>query len=142
MRSTGKREIMNLHKITITIPGKPIPLKRSRSSKQTNKHYDPQKQEKLFYGLHMKKQFKCEPLCCPIELQLQFHMPIPSSLSKKKQLELEEKPHTKRVDLDNLIKFTLDAANNILYTDDSLVYSIAAQKTYSKEPKTIITICK
>lgn len=90
----------------------------------------------------MKKQFNSDPLCCPIELHLQFHMPIPKSLSKKKQLALEGKPHTKHIDLDNLCKFVLDAANNILYKDDSMVYSISAQKTYNKEPKTIITICK
>ena len=52
--------------------------------------------------------------------------------------------HTKKPDIDNLIKFLLDSLNGVFFKDDSQVVSIRANKEYVKsikqEAKTIINI--
>lgn len=119
----------------ITIPGKPIPLKRHRHSH--NKTYDPQKKEKLAYGLLIKKAFNQEPLHGPLALNLYFSFKAPKKTPKKQSLPF---PHHKRPDLDNLIKFILDASNTILYHDDSQIVSITALKVYDKIDQTVIQL--
>ena len=119
----------------IMIPGKPIPLKRPRFA--NNKAYDSQKPEKLYYGLLMKKGFNSEPLCCPVEIALDFAFQIPKSKSTKIN---SNHPHTSIPDLDNLIKFVKDAGNGILWRDDCLIHSVIARKFYDTYPYTKITI--
>ena len=50
--------------------------------------------------------------------------------------------HTKKPDIDNLIKFVLDALSgqNGFFLDDNLIESIYAKKIYSDNPKTMILI--
>lgn len=69
-------------------------------------------------------------------------MPIPKSLSKKKKALLTGQPCTshKLGDLDNLAKNCMDAANGVLYKDDSQVYELHTYKVYSGRPRTEITI--
>lgn len=69
-------------------------------------------------------------------------MPIPKSYSKKARLKSIGEPHQKKPDISNLIKFTEDALNEILWEDDSVIAEIKAKKIYSEEPKTIITVEK
>ena len=77
----------------------------------------------------------------PIFMSLNFYMQIPESASKKKQDALLGIPHDKRPDLDNLIKFVLDVCNGLLFKDDAQVVKITAAKTWSKIPRTDITLC-
>ena len=65
-------------------------------------------------------------------------MPIPASISEKKWKA--GIIHTKKPDLDNLIKFVKDCANGILWHDDSQVVTIEAAKLYSEEPETRILL--
>lgn len=65
-------------------------------------------------------------------------MPIPKKLSKKNRMLVVGIPHSKRPDLTNLIKFTEDALNGVLWEDDSIIYEIYAKKVYGETPKTVI----
>ncbi len=65
-------------------------------------------------------------------------MPIPASMPKKK-LKADVQ-HTKKPDLDNLIKFVKDCANGVLWHDDSQVNNIQASKLYSVSPSTVIIL--
>jgi Holliday junction resolvase RusA-like endonuclease len=71
-----------------------------------------------------------------------FFMPIPASASKKQRALMEgcAVPHTKKPDLDNLIKFVKDCANGILWDDDSQVTAITAAKAYYPHPATEIQV--
>ena len=69
-------------------------------------------------------------------------MPIPKSYSKTARLKAVGEPHQKKPDISNLIKFTEDALNEVLWEDDSCISEITAKKVYSEEPKTIITVEK
>ena len=70
---------------------------------------------------------------------LQFGMPIPKSISKKKRAEL--KYVSKKPDIDNLVKAVLDAINQVgIWEDDSQIAVLETSKTYSEEPGCTILI--
>lgn len=116
-----------------TVNADPVPWMRAGLNK-TNRFYDQQVQSKIAFGLIVAKQHKNkEPHSKPISLDLQFHIKQPKS--RKEIIPMGVKP-----DLDNLIKFVLDALNDVLWIDDKIITTIHAHKQYSHEPKTIITI--
>tara|TARA_R100001443_G_C3252267_1_gene153554 strand:- start:46 stop:348 length:303 start_codon:yes stop_codon:yes gene_type:complete len=63
------------------------------------------------------------------ELEMEFHIPMPKSWSKKKKAEMEGKPNRSRPDSDNLAKAVLDA----LLPEDSTVWSLNIIKRWSRE---------
>lgn len=65
------------------------------------------------------------------QLMVDFYMPMPKSLSKKKKKELLGYPHKHRPDLDNLVKAVLDC----LWEEDSIVSEIHATKQWAEEGK-------
>lgn len=68
---------------------------------------------------------------------LSFYLPIPRSWSKKKQLEMEGQPHQQRPDIDNCLKFFLDA----LMKEDCTVWHIQELRKYwSNHPRIEITL--
>ena len=82
-----------------------------------------------------------KPLDEALRLTAIFHMPIPTSMSKKKRnLAINKflRP-TKRPDLDNLTKIK-DALNKVFWTDDAVIVEEFLYKVYSETPKTEITI--
>jgi Holliday junction resolvase RusA-like endonuclease len=118
----------------ITIPGKPIPLQRPRLG--PSKIYDQQKKQKNETAILITAQTDFPPDSDGVAIELIFHMKIPKGKKKK----LLNKPHTKRPDIDNLIKFYLDVCNGLLYEDDAQIYTIKASKIYGEEEKTELTI--
>ena len=75
-----------------------------------------------------------------LAVSLLFVMPIPQSYSKKKKVELMGEPHTKKPDLDNLVKAVLDGLNGVAYEDDSIIWNVDATKEYGDEPEVWVTI--
>ncbi len=125
--------------IIYEIPGDPIALQRHRHSGK--KCYDPQKSIKQNHQWHIKSQIKdLFPASEPVKLIVEYHMPIPKSYSKRKAKECVLGPHSQKPDLSNLIKFTEDTFNNMIWEDDSLISEIEARKFYSWEPKTVFRI--
>ena len=126
-------------KIVYEIPGKPIALKRHRHAGK--KCYDSQKKEKETMQWHMKSLMKgLFAAHSALKLTVEYHMPIPKSYSKRRAEEAFMGPHTNKPDLSNLIKFTEDALNGIVWEDDSLICEIEARKFYSDIPKTVFKI--
>lgn len=76
----------------------------------------------------------------PVSIEVNFEMPIPVSLSKKKQEAINLKPTLSKPDLDNLVKLILDALNKVAYKDDALITELVCRKYYSRNPKSIIKI--
>ena len=130
--------------IDITIPGKPIAKKRPRFARR-GKHvitYNDQETEEGKFFLLAKEQFNRKPTTGPVDLWVRFYMPIPKSTSKKNRnlMNLGLIRHTKRPDLDNLVKFVKDCLNGLVWKDDSQVCRLVAVKLYSEEPRTHIRI--
>lgn len=125
--------------IVYEIPGNPIALKRHRHVGK--KCYDSQKKDKEVLQWHIKSLMKgLYAAHTALKLVIEYHMPIPKSYSKRKAEEALRGPHTKKPDLSNLIKFTEDALNGIVWEDDSLISEIEARKFYSESPKTVFKI--
>ena len=123
----------------ITIPGPPIPKARPRFSR--GRVYNVQKKQEEAFVWQVMKQWTQKPITWPLALVFEFVMPIPKSTSKKNRdlMLTGEMKHIKTADIDNLIKFSLDCLNGLLFEDDRQVYWIQAIKRYGDNPRTVIT---
>ena len=77
-----------------------------------------------------------------LEAFIYVTFPVPASYSKKRTeacLNDSEK-HTKRPDLDNLIKICLDGMNGIVFKDDSQITSIHSTKVYGEVAKVEVMV--
>mmetsp|Transcript_16080 Transcript_16080/g.32175 ORF Transcript_16080/g.32175 Transcript_16080/m.32175 type:complete len:535 (+) Transcript_16080:174-1778(+) len=124
---------------SITIEGNPIALKRPRHV-MGGHTYDPNYRDKKMFVAGCADQLPSEPWEGAIALCITFEMPRPKShfsTAKKTIGALKDNvpvaPCTVP-DLDNLIKFVLDAFNERLYRDDKQIVEIAARKTYHSLP--------
>ena len=82
------------------------------------------------------------PLNGPVKMFVAAYLPIPKSLSKKRQAMAEagEMRPTKKPDIDNFMKAALDGCNKIAFVDDSQVVDLHAVKVYSRRPRLVIRI--
>jgi Holliday junction resolvase RusA-like endonuclease len=71
-------------------------------------------------------------ITAPVYLRVIFFLPRPKSL--KDTGGISSIPHTKKPDLDNLLKSTMDAITELkIWSDDSLVFYIEASKWYGRD---------
>lgn len=132
-------------KIQILLPGTPQAKARHRSAKNKRGKsltYDPQWEDKITTQWKMKAQTVGSDLAelsekRLVSVQVLFELPIPAS--KKKSIK-QASPHTKKPDVDNLLKYVMDCGNGILWSDDSKIYSTTAVKVYSDTPQTLIVV--
>jgi Holliday junction resolvase RusA-like endonuclease len=135
-----------MHQLSIVIPGCPIAKKRPRFFRRGGLvgTYNAQETEegRAMQHLHRGLPEGWTPIDGAIRVWALFEMPIPKSASKKAKIGMQsnEIPHTKKPDLDNLVKFVKDCANGILWRDDSQVIRIEAAKRFSDNPRTQILI--
>ena len=61
----------------------------------------------------------------PVALDVTFYLPRPKALKRKVA------PHTKKPDLDKLIRSVKDALTHIVWRDDSQVIAVQARKFYA-----------
>ncbi len=128
-----------MDKVRYIILGDPIPLARPRIGNLGRTMWDAQKQIKFAWGIQLQTQHESRPhFTGPLHLQLDFYLASPQA----KKAKLLGQYHAIRPDLDNLIKFVLDVANDILYEDDCCVASITSSKRYDALPRTEIIISK
>jgi len=132
--------------LTITITGKPIAKKRPRFARRgkfvTTYNCQETEEGRFMFSIMAQLPEGWQPIQGPVRLEALFMMPIPSSVSNKKRLDmaLGNIRHTKKPDVDNCAKFLKDCCNGILWRDDSQVYSLYATKFYAETPGTTITI--
>lgn len=125
----------------IILYGNPIPLKRHRHTKK-GLVYNAQKSEMIKNSFIISAQYSGPILYGPVKIKTIFFMPIPKSLSQKKQTELQGKYHKSKPDIDNLEKKLYDEivlSGNII-KDDSQISISETSKIYSANPRTEITI--
>lgn len=126
--------------INCRIYGCPVPQGRPRFQKIGNfvKPYDPQ--ESKSWKETVKSQVidrgGATILDGALTMTLRFHLPRPKSLPKKVT------HHTKKPDVDNLVKAIKDALRGICYNDDSQIVDLHAHKEYHEQPGVTIQISK
>jgi Holliday junction resolvase RusA-like endonuclease len=118
-----------------TINFEPVSLKRHRHRLKGGT-YDPSKKEKEDF-IKSIENFPTEKMCKPIKCVLNFYCKRPKTHYKTGKFanilkDTSPKYNTNNKDLDNMVKFVLDALNDKLYTDDSLIFEITCSKLYSE----------
>jgi len=132
----------------ITIPGDPVAQGRPRFYRMGSgvRAVDPPKSRnwKAEAQWHMKQAcdesgFKPIQAKVPVELSIEVVFRCPISDYRKREPR-EWRWHTKRPDLDNVIKAVKDAGTGILWIDDSQVVEISASKIIAAqdEPPMVI----
>ncbi len=134
--------------IEFTIYGKPIALKRHRSTR-SGRMYDPSAKDKKKIWVKIAKYNRSLPLTDEIMIQLLFVMERPKShyrTGKFKHLLKDDIPeyHSYTPDLDNLVKMICDViqGKDRFILDDSQICRIQAEKIYGEKPRTEVIIEK
>ena len=117
-----------------TILFEPVSLKRHRHRLHGGT-YDPSKKEKDDFVKAI--EILPEKMTKPIKCILNFYCKRPKThykTGKNSNILKDTSPkyNTNNKDLDNMVKFVLDALNDKLYTDDSLIFEITCSKLYSE----------
>ena len=109
----------------------PTPQNRPRVTR--NVTYDTSVKDKKDFLKSVLTQLPKEPLNEALIMQVKFYFKRPKSHynSKGKLKMIAPTQHTKKPDIDNLLKFVLDALNKHLYVDDSQVVSLTGKKFYA-----------
>ena len=113
----------------------PVSLKRHRHRLKGGT-YDPSKKDKDDF-IKTIENFPTEKMTKPIKCVLHFYCKRPKTHYKSGKnshilKDTSPKYNTNNKDLDNMVKFVLDALNDKLYTDDSLIFEITCSKSYSE----------
>lgn len=133
--------------IKFEVLGEPKALKRHRTFRRGNfvGNYDPSANDKNDFLRLAHEHAPEKPLDCPLMMNVAFYFPHPKSHYRtgKNSGELKlgiQELHTKRPDIDNLLKFIADALNGVYFRDDSCICTCHAVKRYSERPRTEILI--
>lgn len=119
-----------------TINFEPVSLKRHRHRLKGGT-YDPSKKDKDDF-IKTIENFPEEKMTKPIKCILNFYCKRPKihyKTGKNAHILKDTAPkyNINNKDLDNMVKFVLDALNDKLYTDDSLIFEITCSKMYSEK---------
>jgi Holliday junction resolvase RusA-like endonuclease len=136
------------NKIKFTVYGDPSAQKRHRSTSRNGKlrQYDPSSDKKGDFLLMCLKNKPNEPIKDkPIRLVIEFVFKRPKSHygTGKNSLKLKDSApdkHINKPDIDNLLKFVMDALNGIYWHDDSQIWNVDVSKFYGDVPLTEVTI--
>ena len=132
-----------MRSLYVEIPGAPVAQPRPRVTSfkdgQGNPRvrvYDPPAASKWKAETRYLIQVKFpnyKPMEGPISLRVIFYMPRPKTGWVSTQSRREKHlPHTKKPDLDNLVKSLKDALTGAVWKDDSQVCSLSMTKVYAK----------
>ena len=133
--------------IMFTIYGHPVPKGRPRFSTRGKfpVAFTPEKTKtyETEVGMMAKAAMGVsEVLDGALEAFIYVTFPVPASYSKKRTeacLSDVEK-HTKKPDLDNVVKICLDGMNGIVFKDDSQITSIHSTKVYGEVAKVEVMV--
>ena len=132
--------------IKFEVPGMPKGKQRPRATKKGHV-YTPQ--DTVYYENWVKQCARtamdgAEPLSGPLSLEMEVHMPIPKSWSKKRRTEAAgRRIHpTIKPDLTNVIKAIEDGAQGVCFFDDKQIVCVRVMKAYSGFPKVTVEIEK
>lgn len=130
-----------------TVLGEPKAQKRHRSTKVGGfiRQYDPSSADKGDFLSIVQQNAPETPYTVPLHLEMDFYFSRPKShfkSGKNSHIKKENAPswHTTKPDIDNCIKFVMDALNKVFWTDDKLVCRVSISKRYSDKPRTEISI--
>ena len=114
---------------TITVYGEPKAQPRPRATARGGfaRVYNPSTADEWKQAIVDAARNMGEPFLGPVSLEIRFDMPRPKSMRGT-----DQKPHTVKPDIDNLVKAVMDALTTaIWWIDDSQVWRISTSKQYA-----------
>ena len=136
-------------KISITIPGQPQAQKRHRSVNKNGNfwNYDPSKKDKHNFIKIANLYAPNLPINGASSLSVEYHFDRPKSHYGTGKNSGKLKPsapmvHIKMPDIDNCLKFTMDALqlSKRFFDNDSQINEIYGKRFYTDNPRTEILI--
>ena len=146
LSSGNRRKSLESGALEFTVFGEPIPLGRHRVARGII--YNPSAKFQSQFLKESLVHLPIIPLDGPVEATLIFYFSRPKYHFRSGKFESLLKPgipiwHSKKKDLDNLIKFVLDSLNKKAYIDDGQVVAIHSYKLYTDlEPRVHVCIKK
>ena len=131
--------------VQFTVEGEPTALERHRTLK-TGITYNPSAKKQTAFKEACTSFMPSNPLVGPLEASIAFYFQRPKNhygTSKKDRGILKPDMdyfHSKRKDLDNLVKFVLDSLNRVAYEDDGQIARIVASKQYAERGYVVVNI--
>lgn len=123
--------------IRLTIPGPPVAWARARQ--RGAQRFTAPDQARAKRRLQQELKLVCRaPHAGPVHLTVRAYMPIPPSCSRAEHARRLGAWHMQKPDADNIAKLIKDAANGVVYKDDSQVASLTVLKVWSDNPRTEI----
>lgn len=140
-------EVVNTQ-LAFEIPGDPVAKARPRASMVSGRArlYTPAKTEKYEarVAIFAQQAMAGRPVMeGPVALSVTALFPIPPSWTKKRQAAARAgaEQHTKKPDLDNVLKAIKDGLNGVAWKDDSQVCVLRdCRKGYSDTPRVLVTV--
>ena len=138
--SSESNEIL-VDSLTFQVPLKPTALQRPRfirKGPRAGHVYDPSSTDKKKWMNCAQSHLPCKPMTGPLKITLKFYYQRPKShyrTGKYSHILKSSAPHHhyKMPDLDNLVKFVLDAMNARFFEDDRQICEIIASKHYTTD---------
>lgn len=128
-------------RVNFTIPGKPFAWKRPRFNRKTGATFNDAAQESYYSTVaSIALRHLNQPLDGPVGMTVMATFAMPKSWSKKKRAAMAGKPHTQKPDLSNLVKAIEDAANRVLFLDDSQIAAGAQTKVWGDVDQTAVIV--
>jgi Holliday junction resolvase RusA-like endonuclease len=129
-------------KLTIAIPFAPVAKGRPRMTRQGRAYTPAKTREAEAKIIEYFSTLDLTPKIGPLDVSVFAIMPIPESWSKVKQANALAGliSPTGKPDLDNIVKLVLDAANGILWADDSQIVKLDLCKAYGGKPGYILSV--
>ena len=131
----------------LSVEGNPCSQKRHRHAKRGRRiiTYDPSSEDKKKFKTQVQSKIKGRPLKKPLGLSVCFYIRRPKKHYRTGKFSHLLKKNSPKIciqkpDIDNLIKFVLDACNDLLWEDDKLIYEIESRKVFSENPRTEIEV--
>ena len=119
---------------------KPLSQQRHKARRAGNKvfMYDPSSKDKVKFKGECAEFAPKRPLEGALSVSMTFSMPRPKShyrTGRYSHLLKSDAPklHTSKPDIDNIVKFYLDAMTGAFWRDDSIVCALEATKVYAEE---------
>jgi len=141
-----------MNKIAVTVYGNPIAKKRPRFARRGKfvTTYNPHETEEGRFMINFHNAAHIEkPFAGPLDIECVFFFERPAShygTGKNKDVLKDSSPspsmHTKKPDIDNLLKFVFDSLNGYAWVDDAQIKQVISSKHYTckGEARTLIYI--
>lgn len=126
---------------TFSIPGEPRGKGRPRFTKNGHAYTDKKTRDyEMLVAQCYQAQGGKDYGVRPVGISIAAYYHVPTSISKKKQVELLSRHPAKKPDADNVLKIVMDGLNGIAFKDDCQVCKASVKKLWGMDGHVVVSI--